>query len=90
MTDTPLKLSLPKRRLIACLGILVFLAFYVVVVAGIAGFLHGGKVTALIFYALAGTLWGLPILPLISWSENYKSRPKVKAATVPKEKTLTK
>ncbi len=69
-------LSLPQRRAITCIGILVFLAVYVVVVASIAGFLHGGKVTAFVFYALAGTLWGVPIIPLISWSENYKKKKK--------------
>lgn len=65
-------LSLPQRRAIACIGILVFLCVYVVAVTSLAGFLHGGKITAFIFYALAGTLWGVPIIPLISWSENYK------------------
>ena len=73
-TKPPRALNLPMRRLIACIGIIVFLFAYVAVVASIAGFLHGGRITALIFYALAGTLWGLPIIPLISWSENYKGK----------------
>lgn len=70
------KISLPMRRLIACIGIFVFLIAYVVVVVALAGFLRGGPVTALIFYALAGTLWGVPLIPLIAWSENYKSKRK--------------
>lgn len=73
-----LNLSLPQRRAITCLGILVWLGFYICVVAALAGFLHGGQITALIFYALAGTMWGLPIIPLISWSENYKRKTKAK------------
>ncbi|CAL4867741.1 hypothetical protein MMA231_02007 [Asticcacaulis sp. MM231] len=77
MEHEPVKgLRLPQRRLIACIGIVVFLAVYVVIVTAIAGFLHGGKITALVFFALAGTLWGLPIIPLISWSENYKKKKK--------------
>lgn len=72
------RLSLPQRRAITCLGILVWLGFYVCVVAALAGFLHGGQITALIFYALAGILWGVPIIPLISWSENYKAKKKRK------------
>ena len=72
MVEPVTGLSLPQRRAIACVGIFVFLCVYVVVIASLAGFLHGGKITAFIFYALAGTLWGLPIIPLISWSENYK------------------
>lgn len=69
-------LSLPQRRAITCIGILLFLAVYVVVMASIAGFLHGGKIIAFVFYALAGTLWFVPIIPLISWSENYKKKKK--------------
>jgi hypothetical protein len=30
----------------------------------------------MIFYALAGILWGVPILPLISWSENFRKKKK--------------
>ncbi|HTN39611.1 MAG TPA: DUF2842 domain-containing protein [Asticcacaulis sp.] len=70
------RLTLPQRRAITCLGILVWLIFYVLVVMSLGEFLHGGRLTSFIFYALAGTLWGVPIIPLISWSENYKGKPK--------------
>lgn len=70
--DNKPRLSLPARRAIACAGIMVFLFVYVIFVAGLAGRIEGGKVTALIFYGLAGTLWGVPLIPLIAWSENYK------------------
>jgi hypothetical protein len=70
------RVNLPLRRLIACVGIVVFLILYVLAVVSLAGLIHGGPITALIFYALAGTLWGLPLIPLIAWSENYKGRKK--------------
>ncbi|MGA9658301.1 MAG: DUF2842 domain-containing protein [Asticcacaulis sp.] len=76
MSDNKPALNLPQRRLIACIGIVVFLCVYVVIATSLAGFLHGGPITAFIYYALAGTLWGIPILPLISWSENYKGKKK--------------
>jgi hypothetical protein len=72
------RLSLPLRRLIACIGIVIFLIVYVLIVVSLAGFLHGGPILALVFYALAGTLWGVPLIPLIAWSENYKSKSKRK------------
>ncbi|MBW8880461.1 MAG: DUF2842 domain-containing protein [Asticcacaulis sp.] len=75
MSEKP-GLSLPMRRLIACAGIIVFLFVYIFVVASLGQMIHGGKITALLFYALAGTLWGVPLIPLISWSENYKGRKK--------------
>lgn len=76
MADQTPGLSLPVRRVIACVGIFIFLIVYVMIITSLSGFLHGGKVTALIFYGLAGTLWGVPVMPLIAWSENYKGRKK--------------
>ncbi len=72
------RLSLPQRRATACLGILVWLIIYVLIVIALGEFLHGGRITSMIFYALAGTVWGVPIIPLISWSENYKGKRKPK------------
>jgi hypothetical protein len=67
-------LSLPRRRLIACVGIVVFLIAYVAGVSDIGRHLPDRPLIQLLFYALAGTLWGVPVLPLISWSEAYKSK----------------
>jgi hypothetical protein len=78
MDDKPRKLSLPQRRAIACLGIIVFLIVYVVIVSDIGSHLPQVLWAQLLFYGLAGTLWGVPILPLISWSEDYKSKRKKK------------
>lgn len=74
--ETSKGLSLPHRRLIACVGIVVFLTAYVAIVSDIGRHLPENALIQLIFYALAGTLWGVPVLPLISWSEAYKSKPK--------------
>ncbi|MDC7674769.1 DUF2842 domain-containing protein [Asticcacaulis machinosus] len=78
MTDTPkgLTLTLPVRRLIACGGIIVFLCIYVAVVSNLAHYLPDNKLIELFYYGFAGILWGLPIIPIISWSEGYKKRPK--------------
>ncbi|HVZ30252.1 MAG TPA: DUF2842 domain-containing protein [Asticcacaulis sp.] len=72
----PKGLSLPHRRLVACVGIVVFLVAYVMGVSDIGRHLPDNALVQLLFYALAGTLWGVPVLPLISWSENYKSKPR--------------
>jgi hypothetical protein len=69
-------LSLPRRRLIACVGIVVFLVAYVAGVSDIGRHLPDNVLVQLLFYALAGTLWGVPVLPLISWSEAYTSKPR--------------
>jgi len=80
MAEVTKGLALPLRRLIACIGIAVFLIAYVILVVSLAGLIHGGPVTALVFYALAGTLWGVPLIPLIAWSENYKGKKRPQAA----------
>lgn len=69
-------LSLPQRRAIACAGIIIFLFFYVWLVASLGQLIRGGPMTALIFYALAGTVWGVPLIPLIAWSERYQWKKK--------------
>ncbi len=77
MSDSPppiKALSLPKRRAIACVGIVVFLIAYVAIISDIGRHLPATTWVQLLFYALAGTLWGVPILPLISWSEAYKRK----------------
>ena len=67
------KPNLSLRRVIASVGIVVFLFVYVIGVSDVGRHLppHNSLLT-LLYYALAGTLWGVPILPLISWSEAYK------------------
>lgn len=68
--------NLALRRIIASVGIVLFLCLYVMLVSDLGRHLppHNTLLT-LVFYALAGTLWGVPILPLISWSEAYKKKP---------------
>ncbi len=65
--------NLAVRRIVASLGIVVFLCVYIVGVSDIGHYVPAHNVLlTLLYYALAGTLWGVPILPLISWSEAYK------------------
>jgi hypothetical protein len=55
------------RKFIGLFAILGFLTLYVVVVATIGGRLPDHWAVKLVYYALAGTLWGVPLLPLIRW-----------------------
>lgn len=55
------------RKLIGLVGILAFLAAYVLVAARISDFVPARGPWRLIYFALAGTLWGVPLFPLISW-----------------------
>jgi hypothetical protein len=75
-TQTKPPLNLPTRRVIACLGILAFLTLYIWGVSALSGFLPKHILAPVIYYGLAGLLWGIPVLPLISWSENYKAKKK--------------
>ena len=62
-------MGLRARRAIASVGIMVFLGFYVWAVIAIGAHVPDHPVTTLLFYGLAGTLWGVPLLPLMSWAE---------------------
>ncbi|MGV3579604.1 DUF2842 domain-containing protein [Brevundimonas sp.] len=57
------------RRAIASVGILAFLIFYVWAVIAIGGHVSDHPLAQLAYYGLAGTLWGVPLLPLMSWAE---------------------
>jgi hypothetical protein len=55
------------RKAIGGLGILVFLGVYVWAAATLGSHLPNQWAIRLIYYAVVGTSWGLPIIPLISW-----------------------
>jgi hypothetical protein len=55
------------RKAIGGVGILVFLGVYVWAAATIGSQLPNQWAIRLVYYAVVGTSWGLPIIPLISW-----------------------
>lgn len=55
------------RSFIGSLAILGFLAFYVWAATAVADLLPDDMRIKLVFFAVAGVAWGLPILPLMSW-----------------------
>jgi hypothetical protein len=55
------------RKLLGLLGVLAFLAAYVMAVTKIADHVPKQWAAQLAFYVVAGLGWGVPILPLISW-----------------------
>jgi len=57
------------RRLVASIGVLAFLAFWVWGAVTLSTRLPDNFLVELLFYALAGTCWGLPLIPLLKWAE---------------------
>lgn len=55
------------RKAIGGVGILVFLAAYVWAAATLGGLVPNHWALKLAFYLVAGTAWGAPIIPLITW-----------------------
>jgi hypothetical protein len=55
------------RKLIGGIGIVAFLIAYAAVVATVAGHLPDNAMVRLVFFALAGICWGVPLIPFISW-----------------------
>jgi uncharacterized protein DUF2842 len=55
------------RKLIGMVAILAFLAAYVAVVATLGDRLPRNWLVQVIYFGLAGVLWGVPLFPLISW-----------------------
>ncbi len=63
------------RKAIGGIGMLVFLAFYAVVMVTIAGHLPDNKLVELVFFVVAGIGWCVPLFPLIYWMEKGRLRP---------------
>jgi hypothetical protein len=55
------------RKLIGGLGILVFLAIYVAVATTLYDYLPTNRAVHLLYFAVVGLAWGLPLMPLMSW-----------------------
>jgi hypothetical protein len=55
------------RKLIGLFGIVAFVIVYALVASKISDHLPKNFAVQTLFYVVAGLLWGVPILPLISW-----------------------
>lgn len=62
-------MGLRTRRALASLGIVLFLTFYIWLVIAIGTRVPDHPLAILAFYGIAGTAWGIPLLPLLSWAE---------------------
>ncbi len=62
-------MGLRTRRAVASVGIVAFLTFYVWLVIAVGARLPDHPLATLLFYGIAGTAWGVPLLPLLSWAE---------------------
>jgi hypothetical protein len=60
-------MSARLRTILGSFAILVFLAGYVWLATLIGGLLPAKPWVWLIYYAVVGTAWGLPLIPLLSW-----------------------
>jgi len=55
------------RKLIGGLGIMAFLAAYVAIAATLYDCLPDNRAVHLAYFAVVGLVWGLPLMPLMSW-----------------------
>ncbi|MDP3405766.1 MAG: DUF2842 domain-containing protein [Brevundimonas sp.] len=62
-------MGLRARRALTSLGIVLFLVFYIWLVIAIGTRVPDHPLAILAFYGIAGTAWGVPLLPLLSWAE---------------------
>lgn len=60
------------RRFLAGTAILFFLAAYVWAAIWIADRLPDNFLIELIFYAVAGTAWGVPLVPFLRWADRER------------------
>jgi len=62
------------RRAVAALGVLVFLGLWIWAAVTLGERVPDVWWAKVLFFGVAGTFWGIPILPLLSWAENGRWR----------------
>jgi hypothetical protein len=55
------------RKLIGLFGILAFLGLYIWAAVAVGERLPSHWAAQIAFYAVAGTFWGVPLIPLVRW-----------------------
>jgi hypothetical protein len=55
------------KKFVGLIGILAFLAAYVLLASKLGDLVPDLWWARLIYYAVVGTLWGVPLFPLIRW-----------------------
>ncbi|HUN11253.1 MAG TPA: DUF2842 domain-containing protein [Rhabdaerophilum sp.] len=63
------------KKLIGTVVMVVFVAFYALVVSAIAPRILSGtnKIAEMLFYVVAGLAWAIPLMPIIRWMERRKA-----------------
>lgn len=57
------------RRFIAAVGVLAFLITWIWGAVTISEFLPNNIWIDMVFFIVAGTAWGVPLIPLLRWAE---------------------
>ena len=60
------------RRFIAMIAVLVFLVVWIWGVIALRGLFPAGQMLDLLFFAVGGIGWGVPLYPLFKWAESGK------------------
>jgi len=55
------------RKLVGSFAILAFLVVYAIAAVRLADLLPDHPAIDLVYFLVAGTAWGLPLIPLLSW-----------------------
>ena len=56
------------RRAVASVGAVAFLMFWIWGATVVADLLPDNMTLKVVYFAIAGTAWGLPLFPLIAWA----------------------
>jgi len=65
------------KKIFGALFIFAFLVFWIVLAVSLSGFVPDNRIAELVFYAVAGLGWGLPLLPILKWMETSKRKMRV-------------
>jgi hypothetical protein len=55
------------KKVVGSFAILLFLAIYAMAAVSLHELLPDSFLLELVYFAVAGTAWGVPLIPLLSW-----------------------
>ena len=64
------------KKAIGMVAILVFLTLYAMGAVSLHALLPKNFLLELVYFAVAGTAWGLPLFPLLSWMNKEPKAPR--------------
>ncbi len=68
------------KKILGSIFICIFVLFWIWLAGSLSLFVPDNRVLEMIYYAVAGLGWAVPVMPILFWMETVKKKPKSDSA----------